>query len=226
MPEPPRPGRRSSAGRPNNPAARRRSTRTRRNHRRAPAGDTAQEGPVPPARSGIRWSPAPERLRYRSRRHGPTTRQEHRPLASEKFPAPDPSEPVSLLARCPSHCPRCAYHAMHQHVRICHESIIEIIVTSHLSRGTIKELGQRSAMIAGPPEGVPRVGANLFSSRCERPPFLPSIRPRLCDATKSTSSDSGVAPDAIAVPPAVATTIGGTLEDPSTLGTKKHGLTS
>ena len=46
-------------------------------------------------------------------------------------------------------------------------------------------------------------------------------------ATKSASSDSGVVPNAVAVPPAVATTIGGTLEDPSsTLGTKKHGLTS
>ena len=40
-------------------------------------------------------------------------------------------------------------------------------------------------------------------------------------------SDSDVVPNAVAVPPAVVTTIGGTLEDPSsTLGTKKHGLTS
>ena len=46
-------------------------------------------------------------------------------------------------------------------------------------------------------------------------------------ATKSASSDSGVVPDAVAVPPAVATTTVGTLEDPSsTLGTRKHGFTS
>ena len=59
MPEPPRPGCRSSAGQPNNPAAHPRSSRSRRNYRRAPAGDTAQGWPVPPARFGIRWTPAP-----------------------------------------------------------------------------------------------------------------------------------------------------------------------
>ena len=57
MPEPPRPGCRSSAGRPNNPAARPRSSRSQRNYRRAPAGDTAQDWPVPPVRFGIRWTP-------------------------------------------------------------------------------------------------------------------------------------------------------------------------
>ena len=52
-------------------------------------------------------------------------------------------------------------------------------VTSRLSRGTLKEIGQRPAMSAGLPSGVvPRVGADLFASRCERPPFIPSIQLR------------------------------------------------
>jgi hypothetical protein len=67
MPQPPRPGRRSSAGRPRKPAARDRSSRGRRNDRTAPAGGTAQEGPGPPARFGIRSTPAPSGL-WRSRR--------------------------------------------------------------------------------------------------------------------------------------------------------------
>ena len=153
MPEPPRPGRRSSAGRPNKPAARPRSSRSRRNYRRAPAGehgpglarasgslwdpmdlpgcprafgrrrtawrsgmdplpdrtrvpqgsrrgkdqsrtdgpvyqvlesrDHHHLGPSSPGRSGMAARPltslATEGLRYRSRHHGPTTHQEHRP---------------------------------------------------------------------------------------------------------------------------------------------------
>ena len=52
-------------------------------------------------------------------------------------------------------------------------------------------------MSAGLPSGgAARVGANLFSSRCERPPFIPSIRPRLCDP-----SSRGLSPRETVAPP-------------------------
>ena len=64
-------------------------------------------------------------------------------------------------------------------------------------------------------------------SVAQRPAVIRPRWPATTAATKPASSDSGVVPNAVAVPPAVVTTIGGTLEDPiSTLGTKKHGLTS
>ncbi len=89
-----------------------------------------------------------------------------------------------------------------------------------LSNGTAMAVGgngiETNATTAAPAVSVAKTGGSVSATVATT-----------TAATKPASSDSGVVPNAIAVPPAVVTTIGGTLEDPgSTLGTKKHGLTS